>query len=295
MSISRLNLIDIPPPKIARTCAIVVMFHPDSGFCQRLQKIWDQFPTTVVVDNTPGGALTGVLPDSVHVLRNEKNVGVATALNQGIAFAASKQCSWAASFDQDTELSPGYLEAVVAIVQGNGAEPVLVGANYINSGSDHVAHKPPAGAIDAWPRLTLITSGTFMPVQFVISIGGFRDDYFIDSVDHEFCLRARRHGARVLMTTLPYMHHQMGTAEARLGMRLSLQHAPIRRYYIARNALATVHANAWKHPIWSLRQLGRLVGEAIAIIALEQQRAPKLRAFVKGLWHGLIGRSGAHE
>lgn len=31
-------------------------------------------------------------------------------------------------------------------------------------------------------------------LEFAKAIGGFRDDYFIDSVDHEFCLRAAKRG-----------------------------------------------------------------------------------------------------
>lgn len=295
MARSHLKGLSVPVPDVVRTCAIVVLFHPDAGFGERLRAICGQFPRVVLVDNTPEGATLAELPDTVRLLANGRNLGIATALNQGLACAQLDGCTWAASFDQDTDVGPDYLESVVAIAARYAPVPSLVGANYTDHEQGRVAHLVPSGAGDVCSRLTLITSGTFMPVDFAVAIGGFRDDYFIDSVDHEFCLRAGCRGARVLLTSKPYMRHRMGNGGARLGLRLSFQHPPVRRYYIARNTLLTARANALRHPAWAFRQAGRLVGEGVAIMVLEQDRSAKMRAFARGLWHGLIGRSDRRE
>lgn len=295
MAGSHLKGLSVPVPDVALTCAIVVLFHPDVGFGERLQAICGQFPRVVLVDNTPEGATLPELPDTVRLLANGLNLGIATALNQGLACAQRDGCTWAASFDQDTDVDPDYLESVIAIAARYAPVPSLVGANYTDGEQGRVAHPMPASAGDACPRLTLITSGMLMPVDFTVAIGGFRDDYFIDSVDHEFCLRAGRQGARVLLTSKPYLRHRMGNGGARLGLLLSFRHPPVRRYYIARNTLLTAKANALRHPAWALRQAGRLVGEGVAIMVLERGRSEKMRAFARGLWHGLIGRSDRRE
>jgi rhamnosyltransferase len=294
MSADQTHLAAIPVPQSAQSCAIVVAYYPDADFPKRIEAICAQFPTIVVIDNTPEASALGALPSVVYVIRNERNLGVATALNQGLHWAANRQCTWAASFDQDTEIFPTYLNAVMEAAKKNGHDPVLVGANYTDCRLVQPSHLAQSNDERTVPRLTLISSGTYMPVLFALDIGGFRDDYFIDSVDHEFCLRAKRHGARVLMTIQPHMCHRMGLAAAGWGIPLSWQHAPSRRYYIARNTLATIRANAWRHPLWSLRQIGRLTAECFAIITLEEQRMPKLRAFLQGLWHGFVGKSGMH-
>lgn len=168
----------------------MVLFHPDAAFGWRLHKILTQFSSVILVDNTPKGAALTNLPSSVRVLQNGRNLGIATALNKGIDLAIEKGYEWVATFDQDSEILPGYLENMVSISARQTPTPVLVGCNYLHDGDTKVVHRAPHKATEAWARQTLITSGTFMPACFAREIGGFREDYFIDSVDHEFCLRA---------------------------------------------------------------------------------------------------------
>lgn len=274
----------------------MVLFHPDAAFGWRLQKILTQFSSVILVDNTPKGAALTNLPSSVQVLHNGRNLGIATALNKGIELAIEKGHEWVATFDQDSEILPGYLENVVSISARRAPAPVLVGCNYLHDGDGKVVHHAPHQATDAWVRQTLITSGTFMPACFAREIGGFREDYFIDSVDHEFCLRAHRHGAEILMTVQPFMRHRMGNAGTSLfGLTLSLQHQAVRRYYLARNTILTIRQYGAAYPFWAIRQIFRLIGEGFAIAFIESEKTSKFCAFTRGLWHGLIGRSGPLE
>lgn len=67
---------------------------------------------------------------------------------------------------------------------------VLIGGNYWNTHAQrHFLHA--RRALLFRERKTLITSGMLIPLSLFGKIGMFREDYFIDSVDHEFCLRAR--------------------------------------------------------------------------------------------------------
>ena len=59
-------------------------------------------------------------------------------------------------------------------------------------------------------RKTVITSGCLVDAAFAREIGGFRDDFFIDQVDHEFCLRTRANGRRVAISAKPVMQHSVG-------------------------------------------------------------------------------------
>ncbi len=255
-----------------------------------------QFSSIILVDNTPKGAALTNLPSSVQVLHNGSNLGIATALNKGIDLAIEKGHEWVATFDQDSEILPGYLESVVSISARRTPNPVLVGCNFLHDGNTKAAHRAPHQATDAWIRQTLITSGTFMPACFAREIGGFREDYFIDSVDHEFCLRAHCYGAEILMTVQPFMRHRMGSAGTSLfGLTLSLQHKATRRYYIARNTILTIRQYGTVYPFWATRQILRLFGEGFAIAFIESDKASKIFAFTRGLWHGLIGRSGPLE
>lgn len=68
-----------------RTGAVVVFFNPDAACVERANRLASTM-RCVVVDNTPAirPAATLGLSELVDYLPNGENVGIATALNQGI-------------------------------------------------------------------------------------------------------------------------------------------------------------------------------------------------------------------
>ncbi|MGH8602776.1 MAG: glycosyltransferase family 2 protein, partial [Gammaproteobacteria bacterium] len=124
--------------------------------------------------------------------------------------------------------------------------------------------------------------------------GGFREDYFIDQVDHEFCLRMRAHGYRVVITRRTVMEHSVGEPSGPyiplLGVMPS--HSPLRKYYITRNTLITV-ADYWRtEPEWCMRRAMRLLLGLALMALMEKQRSAKLKAFAAGIIDGLNHRTG---
>jgi rhamnosyltransferase len=153
----------------------------------------------------------------------------------------------------------------------------------------------PAGASGEYlDQKTVITSGTLVDAPFARSIGGLREDYFIDQLDHEFCLRARAHGGRVVISREPLMEHSVGEAGgAWLPWVGPLpKHSPVRKYYVARNSLVTI-ARYWRtEPDWCLRRATRLLVGLPLMAVLERQRIAKVRAFFAGITDALRGRMG---
>lgn len=291
----------VPRPDIRNTCAIVITFNPDAGFPERLAKILDQFGRVLLVDNASSGESKAMLVESTGVPRlqvqwNAANGGIASALNQGVALAERAGFEWAVTFDQDTVVYPRLLQTLLEVACRHDRRAVLVGANYrdVHRGRN-AGHCSAPGQIEM-KRTTLITSGTLLPLRFTTAIGGFREDYFIDSVDHEFCLRASTNHCDVVMTCAQLMEHRIGTpgAGSSFFRHLSSNHPPRRKYFIARNAVATMRSYLLRAPAWSVCQGFRLLAEFGSIVLYEQQKRQKTVAFVRGLWHGLAGRTGPH-
>ena len=70
-------------------------------------------------------------------------------------------------------------------------------------------------------------------------IGAFREEFFIDSVDYDYCLRARSRGFRVIKLCRVGMIHSLGEAEQNDIGPLKVyttNHNPMRRYYMFRNS-----------------------------------------------------------
>jgi rhamnosyltransferase len=147
---------------------------------------------------------------------------------------------------------------------------------------------------DFLEQKTVITSGCLVDVRQALSIGGFRADYFIDQVDHEFCLRARANGYIVIISRKPLMTHSVGRlGGARLPFLGVLpNHPPVRKYYIARNTVVTVASYWRKEPDWCLRRLVRLFLGLIEMALLEEHKVSKVCAFAGGVADGLRNRMG---
>jgi rhamnosyltransferase len=291
------------PPTPADVCAVMVTYLPDEGFPARLEKVTSQFSQTIVVDNSPSDrapkelSITTALP-RIHVVSNATNIGVAAALNQGIEKASELGFRWVITLDQDTEVEPRMPETLLEEYRLLPAGDALLGANYWDVHKGQMAVPCCCSTRDPKERKTVITSGCLIPISLFRDIGSFREDYFIDSVDHEFCLRARAHGYRVFITCRPLMRQSVGAAHGRVGRicrLLGRRHSAPRKYFMARNSLATVKTYLFREPTWGLCQVARLVAEVAFILSCERERSKQLRAFAVGVLHGVKGRLGPIE
>ena len=287
------------PEATSEVCAIVVSYNPDSGFDERLSLMLAQFPEIFIIDNASSTGVDGLAAGKtttgkIHFIRNTENLGIGKALNIGVSMAIRSGYSWAVTFDQDTRISDNLLTSLVRISKALGQRDILVGANYqdVYKGGDQKESLVSSDCDGVIEKTTLITSGMLVPLHFAKQIGGFREDYFIDSVDHEFCLRASRHGARVVLTKRALMEHSIGEKGGviRFSRRLSSHHSPSRKYFISRNALLTVKEHGLRHPIWALRQVVRILAEAVGIAVFERNRKEKLLALFRGLTEALVSK-----
>ena len=280
-------------------CAIVVTYFPDNEFNERLRALLPQVAQVVVVDNTPESNSTPCLAEvcpataQVHLIKNETNKGISVALNQGLEYALRAGCRWILTLDQDTHCYPDMVDTLLRVARACQPQPAVVGGNYLDLRNQR--HKVPAsGPGDFLTQKTVITSGSLVNAGFAAAIGGFREDYFIDQVDHEFCLRARAHGRKVVITRKPVMVHSVGKSG---GVRVPFlgilpNHPPQRKYYIARNTVVTV-ATYWRvEPQWCVRRLARLLLGLAEMAVLEEHRASKVLAFAAGVADGVRRRMG---
>lgn len=281
-------------------CAVFVTYFPDVQFIGRLKQILPQVTTLLIIDNTPSKSRTfdvkGAIQElhQVLLIENRFNIGIAAALNQGLAYAAAEGYEWIVTLDQDTQANLEMVSTLLKLARACDVTPAVIGSNYFDPQANRT--KVPNGnrGDDYLEQRTVITSGSLVHVHRALQIGGFRDDYFIDQVDHEFCLRARARGYAILISCQPLMTHSVGMPG---GVRLPFlgtlpNHPPIRKYYIARNTIVTVVTHWRTEPAWSLRRLVRLFLGLIEMALLEQYRIRKVRAFAVGVIDGLQSRLG---
>jgi rhamnosyltransferase len=290
-------------PTRDNTCAVIVTYHPDEGFPERLKKVEAEFSLIIVVDN--GSQYLAVemlrrLSSSSHIIlvENRHNLGIAAALNQGVKLASREGFQWVVTFDQDTVIRPNFLATIIDVYLKSGSDEVLIGSNYwdVHKGRNFIQCDETVTVFQE--RKTLITSGTLVPLSLFEKIGFFREDYFIDSVDHEYSLRARAHGFRIFISCRPLMNHSIGAGfikANRLRQMLSLNHSLTRKYFIARNSIATAKIYFFREPVWSIRQGSQLVAIFLSVLLFDREKIKQYRALVVGVAHGVIGKMGPIE
>ena len=136
----------------------------------------------------------------------------------------------------------------------------------------------------------MITSGSLLSLPAYKVIGAFREEFFIDCVDLEYCLRARAHGFRVIMACKPLMEHSIGClSEHRLPWKKTgtSNHAAFRQYFMTRNILIVVREYMRKEPGWVLATLWSRAKSILLVCLFEKKRFHKIGYFLLGGLDGI--------
>lgn len=286
-----------PAPCKENICAVVVTYFPDHGLCDRLDRTQAQVAHLVIVDNASDEETFERLharcgTPGFDLIRNPVNSGIAAALNRGVALARCKGFSWALLLDQDTIPERDMVSTLIAAFQEFPDKDRLA-----IIGSNRVLHGIPKSkrGRSPWWRIAdaVITSGSLVDVRAAQKIGAFREEFFIDCVDFEFALRARRMGFKIVEVLVPIMRHFIGDPKTVrvLWFRVhAYNHRPWRSYFMVRNFVVLIREYGFKDPWWIFRMSWAMSRIVAASLLLEESRLSKLKYTVLGLYDGLLRR-----
>ena len=292
----------LPPAHLSAVCAVVVTYHPDTDFPARLAAIRGQVAAIVIVDNgsdTELAMLREVGSDrGVTLLLNGENLGVARALNIGIQRALELGFAFALLFDQDSQVDADLVETLLAIHDSFPAGRVgLVGSGFRTRDGAAPGGKAEQPAAPPWIDAEyVITSGSLLPLTAYGAIGPFREEFFIDYVDLDYCKRAVARGFQVILSRRALMTHSIGapTHHRWLWMTKSTtNHSAERRYYGARNKTVMLREyGGYRRGGWILKSLLSCLKVGKRVLLYEDSKIPKLRALLSGWWDGVQGNLG---
>lgn len=291
-------------------CAIVVAFNPDDSFQQRVLAIEAQCERLIIVDNSPVPKRVSV-SGKTTVLPQQRNVGLARALNIGLAQAQAEKFDWAITFDQDSTPEPGMVEALWrSVTAAEKPERVaVVGPRLTEEKVVHEDHRwivPMRGFRLGFRRVPcvgndlpsvafVITSGALVRLDVVRAVGGMKEELFIDYIDHDFCLRAQELGYTVVVSAGARLQHNLGNkreiAVAGLKVRPTF-HSPTRLRYMSRNRWYMYRRFAVRFPHWAAFDFVFSHYNLLRILAFEDQKTAKMWAVLRGTIDGIAGRMG---
>ncbi len=291
----------------ARVHAVVVSYRSDpERLAQQFDRLLQQVGAIVWVDNASGDTLRALAArwpaERLHTLWLDDNQGIGAAQNRGMERALALGASHVLLMDDDSLPAPGMVQQLLAALAAR-PQAAAVGACHVDPRRQ--AGRTPfnvvvggrlrwlscADAGQVWEVDHVIASGCLIPAPALRAVGAMREDFFIDWVDTEWCLRARDRGWRIYGACGAVLEHTLGDKVVRVLGREIPCHAPWRHYYQARNFVLMLRAgqmgSASRFNL-AFRQFKRF----LVFSTLVPGRRQYLGMWLRGLWHGCRGRSG---
>lgn len=287
------------------TWGVMSCFRPTEDVLRTARAAFEQLDGLIVVDDGSGESATPVLTAleslGAVVLRQERNNGIGAALNRGISHAFDAGAQFVVTLDQDSSL-PRHAVQQLLDAHGHAAPLVAVGA-VVPEFFAEVRQARSEIAPGVWSTANVIQSGMLIAREIWQTLGGFREDFFIDLVDTEYEFRLTRADRPIIAAAGLRMGHRLGTAlERRLfGRRFGIPgilpdevtvSTPFRYYYRRRNriVLNREYAGAFRSRILRDTVLDHL--HFANVLMLAQPRAALRRLLREGRRAGRAGRMG---
>ena len=291
-----------------RLVAILVVFEPNLIELKNNVLMHEKnFNTIILVNNSPEISLKNFQSKITSIIYNDKNIGLAAALNIGILEAKKRGAEMVCLFDQDTMLYDDFSHDMLqAINVYNGIkQPALYSPVYFNNLTRDY------GSIINFKPLRLIrtklnkkktyiksqyviTSGSFMPISSFDEIGPMCEELFIDFVDIEWCLRAREKRFDIISFPFIEIKHNLGDSFiAFMGTNYPI-HSPLRMYYYFRNSIFLYRSNKIDLN-WKLVDASRNLFRFFFYMLFVKDRLTYFKYIIKGYYHGFIKKMGKLE
>lgn len=298
----------------SKIITVVVAYFPDPKIVTKtIESIRAQVQKVFVVDNTPGGSKVFKNHNlfnnegNVELITLNDNVGIARAQNIGIKKALNDGADFVLLSDQDTFYPDNYLtkmiEAYSQIPNNDAVAVVVPGFIDVNKKGirggfvmfDNNALKiiyPKSGCHEISQA---IASGMIIPAKIFKSVGFMREDLFIDSVDIEWCWRARAKGYKIIGCADVVIEHYLAEKVVKWGRFSYDARSPTRDYYIVRNGIYLVlrSKNLSVGVRYALLKLH--LKHLILSIVLGKPHFEHLKYSLAGFFHGIIGKLDRHK
>lgn len=290
----------------ASIAAVVVSYFPDDRFGDRIRVLSQQVDQVIIVDNgdtvdLSSRILSNCSGSVTELISSGGNVGVARALNIGIERARSLGANWVATFDQDSEVQDDYRANMMRAwsTLHQTSQIALLAPVYVYQSIDEASIRSVVRRHQDTPSprevTTVMTSGNLVPCATFDRVGPFREDFVIDYVDHEFCLRCKKAGMRIYEVPDVALFHRLGRIERIKRGPISAtvtHHDAVRRYFMTRNRMCVWKEYGIRNPLWTARDMMSSVKELAKIALFESQKRRKYSAILEGVGDALRGRMG---
>jgi len=266
----------------------VVLYNPDRYIIKNIESYLFFLNVLYVVDNSENVDRDLIdnlcsLSSKIVYIPQSNNTGIASALNLSAKLALSEKYSWLLTMDQDSYFNgPIFFYKWAGIISNDKIG--LVATSY-------------TAEYDRWQKgysmdfneiHFTVTSGNIINLKAWKEVEGFEVKLFIDEVDHDYCLKLRKKGYKILISKEILMGHQIGEfypgdLNDEAGNRKRTLHRPVRYYYMSRNVLYLCKKYFFTDFRFVLARFYYLMKGLTKIILLYPNKLTYLRFFFEGI------------
>ena len=271
--------------------ATVIWYNPDDENIKNIRTYIDYVEKLYIIDNSKEN--NKKLADSLNNLKteyiyNDKNLGIAKALNLACEKAANDNFEWLLTMDQDSSFDSNsiksYFRTFEKMTKNNVG--IISPRHILKNDIDKFSDVKESAEVDH-----VMTSGNLLNLKIWEEIGKFDENLFIDEVDSEICFRIIESGYKVIQLNKIRMFHELGNLEKRnfFTRKISvLNHNHIRKYYIMRNKFYMLK----KYKKYRLRYIYYILNDFFKVIFYEKDKLRKLKYMFKGITDFMKNKMG---
>lgn len=263
----------------------VVTYNPRITLLQKnLSALRELVDRVIVVDNgsvnlTDIKKIIGGI-GSISLIENQRNLGIARALNEIMETAIEYEYSWVLTMDQDSVVPTNLVSEYVKYLDSSVGMlcPIIFDRN---------KNQLPTTYLGTHEVKECITSGSLVNVSAWQKVNGFDEKLFIDGVDFDFCERIKKTNYRILEVGTVVLSHAIGNITMRKFFFWDVavkNHSAFRKYYIARNTIYLAKKNG--NVARQIKSYLQVVKQVSIVIMYEQDKKQKLIAICRGMIEG---------
>lgn len=275
---------------------IIVTYNPDDSLLTNISNMSVFVKEIVVVDNASSNKqilnkVRSLDSYNVTIIENKENLGLATALNQGIKYALQNKSEYIITLDQDSYFEQGSINLLYDRIV-NLPDVALLGPDVINLYTKK--RKYPKFKFEDglyYLQACVMQSGAIYRSSVFEDTGLFEEKLFIYYIDDDFCKRLAINYKIAICNDAILYHEEGENGEKIYGSRKIFyrKYSSNAMYYISRNCIYMIKK-------YGVGESKRLFTELRNILLFQDNKIELFKSYSSGIKDGITGKFGErHE
>ena len=275
-----------------KICCVIVTYNIGKQILNTYNAVKNQVNQVIFVDNDSNNETKEIIEEicatheNCEVIFNDKNEGIAKALNIGINESINKfNADFILTLDHDSVAAENMISKMMQIYEVYEKKQniaILCPAVYDINKKDYLTE---VNNNEFQLIKEPIQSGSLIRKEVFKNVGLYNEELFIYYVDTDLCYRALSKGYNMVQCNKAVLYHEEGKKVAqKIGNKIIYynQYSSAAVYYRARN-----HIYMLKNYFKPFTSKNRLIIDFIKILIFDCNKLGKIKFHLKGIFDGI--------